>query len=105
MVCIVPTVRWPDPHARERLHLPGRRVDLGEDPARAGHQRAPGLGDRDAPRGPFDQRQSDLLLEPADLLGQRGLGDVLARGGAGEVLLVGQRDQVPELAKFHKQSL
>ena len=47
----------------------------------------------------------DLLLEPADLLGQRRLGDVLALGGAGEVALVGERDEVPELSQIHKQIL
>ena len=105
MVCIVPTITWPvrTPASACISALAASTSD--EDPAGPGHQRAPGLGDRHAPGGPLDQGQPDLLLEPADLLGQRGLRDVLARGGAGEVLLVGQRDQVAQLAKFHKQSL
>jgi hypothetical protein len=30
---------------------------------------------------------------------------MLARGGAGEVPLVGQRDEVPELSQIHSHSL
>ena len=48
---------------------------------------------------------ADLLLEPADLLGERGLGDVLARRRPREVLLVGERDEVAQLPNFHKLSL
>ena len=92
-------------HAGQRLHLGVGRVHLGEDPARARHQRPPRLGHRHPPGGALDQRQANLLLEAADLLRESGLGDVLARRGAGEVLLVGQGHQVAQLAKLHKQSL
>ena len=92
-------------HAGERLHLGVGRVHLGEDPARAGDQRLTGLGDRHPPRGALDQGEAELLLEPADLLRERGLGDVLASRRAGEVLFVGERDEIAQLAKLHKQSL
>ena len=92
-------------HAGQRLHLGVGRVDLGQDPARARDQRLTGLGDRHPPGGALHQGEADLLLEPADLLGQRGLGDVLASRRAREVLLVGERDEVAQLPKFHKQSL
>ena len=92
-------------HPAERLELRAGRVDLGEDPPRAGNEILAGVRDRDASRRPVDERQPDLLLEPADLLRQRRLGDVLPRCGPREVTLVGKRDQVSQLAKFHKQSV
>ena len=54
------------------------RLELGQDPARADDQQLAGVGQRHPPRGALDERQAELVLEPADLLGQRGLGDVLA---------------------------
>ena len=93
------------PDAGQRLHLRVGGVDLGQDPPGAGDERLTRLGDRHAPGRPLDQGEPDLLLEPADLLRERGLGDVLARGGPGEVLLVGERHEVAQLAKLHKQSL
>ena len=93
------------PDAGERLHLRLGGVDLGQDPARARHERLARLGDRDPPGGPLHQGEADLLLEPADLLRERRLGDVLARRGPREVLLVGERDEVAQLPEFHKLSL
>ena len=87
----------PAAHPGERLHLGGRGVDLGQDPPRAGHQRPPCLGHRHPPRGPLDQGQTDLLLEPVDLLGERRLGDVRARRGSREMPLVGEGDEVAQL--------
>ena len=93
------------PDAGERLHLRVGGIDLGQDPPGAGDERPARLGDRDLPGGPLDQGQSHLLLEPANLLRQRRLGYVLARRGAREVLLVGERDEVAQLAKLHKLSV
>ncbi len=92
-------------HPGERLHLGRGRLDLGQDAAGPGDQRPAGLGDRDLPRGALDEGQPDLPLEPPDLLGERRLGDVLAGRGAGEVLLLGERDEVAKLAQFHNWSL
>jgi hypothetical protein len=61
--------------------------------------------DGDLPRGPFDQRHAGLVLEPPDLLGEGGLRDVLAGGGAGEVALLRKSDQVAKLSKIHKLRL
>jgi len=93
------------PDAGQRLHLGVGGVDLGQDPAGAGDERPARLGDRDPPGGALHQREPDLLLEPADLLRQGGLGDVLARRRPREVLLVGERHEIAQLAKLHKLSL
>ena len=104
-MCIVPTVdvaRLEAPSASSSASAASTSARIRR--ARA-TSRLAGVGDRHLPRRPLDQRQADLVLEPADLLGERGLGDVLARRGAGEVALVGERDEVAELAKIHKHSL
>ena len=98
-MCIVPDHDTARAHAGQRLHLGVGRVDLGQDAAGARHQRPTRLGDRHPTGGPLHQGEADLLLEPPDLLGQGGLGDVLASRRAGEVLLVGERDEVAKLPK------
>ena len=80
-------------------------IDLGEDPPGARDEQLAGVGDRNAARRALDEREADLLLQPADLLGQCGLSDVLTSGGAREVALLGERDEVAQLAEFHKLSL
>ena len=91
--------------AGQRLQLGLRGVELGEDVARARDEQLAGAGERDPARRALDEREPDLGLQPADLLRQRGLGDVLARGGAREVALVGERHEVAQLAQFHTHSL
>ena len=49
--------------------------------------------------------QADLRLEAADLLGEGGLRDVLAGRRAREMSLVGDRDEVAQLAQSHAHSL
>jgi hypothetical protein len=53
---------------------------------------------------PVEQRLAELGLQAADLLADGGLRDQQALGGAGEVALVGDRDEVLKLPQFHKQS-
>ena len=53
----------------------------------------------------LEECDPEFALELGHRLRESGLGDVLARRGAGEVLLVGQGHQVAQLAKLHKQSL
>ena len=87
------------------IELLARRFELGQHTTGPRDQQVAGVGDRDPPRGAFDERQAELLLELLDLLRERGLGDVLPLRRTGEALFVGKRDQVPELAQFHSYSL
>ena len=89
----------------ERLQLGLRGVELGQRPARAGDEQLAGLRHRDAARRALDERHAELRLEAADLLRERRLRDVLARGGAREVALVGERDEIAQLAQIHAFSL
>jgi hypothetical protein len=54
-----------------------------------------------AARGPPQQRHPELGLEPADLLGERGLGDPQRVGRARELAMPRDRDEVLELAELH----
>ena len=70
--------------------------------ARASRRNASPAGrELDAPARPDQQREPELVLERADLLAQRRLGDVQALGGAAEVQLLRDRDEVAKLAQFH----
>ena len=82
--------------------LHGARV-LGEDhPLRGGQQLTrvveeplPTWREHDVPAVADEQREAEVVLELADLLGQRRLADVQAGRGLPEVQLVGDGDEVP----------
>ena len=95
----------PGLHAGERLQLGLRGVELGERAAGARDEQVAGLRHRDLARRALDERHAELGLEAADLLRQRRLRDVLAGGSAGEMALVGERDEVAQLAEIHALSL
>jgi hypothetical protein len=78
-----------------------RGVDGGEDLAPALEEHRAGRSELDAARGPVGQRFAELGLKAADLLRQRRLGDVKALGGAAEVPLLGDRDEVAEVSQLH----
>ena len=63
----------------QALQLRAGGLQLGQYPARAAARTLPGRGQRHLAGRALHQREPDLVLEPADLLGQRRLGDVLAR--------------------------
>ena len=87
------------PHAGELGQLGRRRVDLGERAAGARDEQLAGRGERDVPRRAVDERDADLVLEPLDLLRERGLSDAQPRRRAREVALVGERHEVAQLAQ------
>ena len=91
--------------APERLELSAGGLELGEHPSRTGDEQLPGGGDRHVTGGPFHQRHPHLVLQLADLLGERRLRDVLAGSGPGEVPLLCERDQIAQLPQIHKLSL
>lgn len=70
---------------------------VGQDPARGGQQLPPGRGEGDAAGLAPEQRVADLLLQPADLLAQRRLGDAEAGGGPAEVQFLGEHGEGVQL--------
>ena len=77
------------------------RVDRGQDLAAALEQHLAGGRELDAARGPVQQRLAELGLEAADLLRERRLRDVQALGGAAEVPLLGDGDEVAQVSELH----
>ena len=80
-------------------------VELREHAPRPRHEPLARRRERDMPRRAVDERDPELVLQPPDLLRQRRLRDVQQPGRAREVALVGQRDEVAQLAQFHHTSL
>jgi hypothetical protein len=91
--------RGPLPHLVD-VGLEG--LDLVDDPPPAVQEHLAGGGEVHPPGGPVQQPHAELLLELADLLGQRRLGHVQALGGAAEVALLGHGDEVVELPDLHR---
>jgi 3-oxoacyl-[acyl-carrier protein] reductase len=63
-------------------------------------QHGAGRGQGDPAAGPLEQRHTELALELADGRRQRRLGHAQARRGPGEVQLLRDRDEIPELAQL-----
>jgi hypothetical protein len=81
-----------------------RAVELGQDRAGVAQERRAGRGELNAPARPLQQEHAQLVLEPAQLLAQRGLGQMQPRGRAAEVQLLRDRDEVLQLAQLHGSS-
>jgi hypothetical protein len=62
------------------------------------------LGRADGPRAAVEERVAELGLEALDLGADARLGDVQALGRAGEASLVGDRDEIAQLAQLHNGS-
>ena len=61
-----------------------------------------GMGQGDRALGlAREQLGSEHGFQGADLVAERGGRDIEARGGAAEMQLLGDRDEVPEVAEFH----
>ena len=78
-----------------------RGVDGGEDLAAAFEQHLAGGRELDAAGRPVQQRLAEFGLEAADLLREGWLGDVQPRGGAAEVALLGDGDEVAQVSELH----
>jgi hypothetical protein len=67
-----------------------------------GPQQPPGLGQRQPAPGAGEQRDAELGLEPADLLGEARLGQVQLFRGGGERAPLDSRQEVRELLECYR---
>ena len=88
--------------ARVLVHRRAGGGDLGQDRVGALEQVGARRGQLDALRRPGQERDAELLLEAAELLGDRGLREVQGVGGAGDVPVPGDRGEGLELAEVHR---
>jgi hypothetical protein len=86
--------------AARRLSGGERLVDRSQRDAGGLQQGLAGVRELDAPRGALQQRHAELLLKPRDRGAQRLLGDVHAAGGAREVQLLGDGDEVAQVPQL-----
>ena len=63
------------------------------------------LGERHLPARPLEERIADLLLQFADLLAERRLGDVQRLRRPREVLMIRDGDEIREVTQFHPSHL
>jgi hypothetical protein len=74
--------------------------ELGQRPARAVEERLTGVREPDLPSRARQQIRSELLLQLADRDAERRLRHVQALGGAAEVELLRDRDEIAQVAKL-----
>src|SRR5204863_6123837 len=76
-----------------------RRVHLGQDAARRGFE-FPAFGrELDVARAALEQPLPQRLLQRADQRAERGLREMAERRGAGEVALLGEDEECPQLPR------
>jgi hypothetical protein len=75
--------------------------EIGKALASHGHHRFAGGGESNAAAGPFEQRETERLLEKSDLLAQRRLGDMEALRGSAEMELFRHGQEVAEEAQVY----
>jgi len=68
-------------------------------------QRRTAGGEGDGPAVAVEEADLQVAFERLDLLGQRRAGDAEPCGGAAEVQLFGDGDEVPQLTQLHRQSV
>ena len=66
---------------------------------------SPGLGQPHAAIGAGEQRHPKLFLEPLHVPGQRRLGQVQMRRGAGDAAEFGDADEIVQAAQFHARGI
>jgi hypothetical protein len=90
--------------ARRTSSRSKRPLAMDEGKRRLLEKRISGISEFDGPSGPVDELHSQLALQFANLLAQRGLGKVQALSGAPEMTLFGHGREVlqqPQLRIFH----
>jgi hypothetical protein len=83
------------------LHHRGRALRVGKDASGLAQEQLPGLGQLDGAARPDQERPAQLAFQVLDLLRERRLGDAEALRGAPEVPLLGDGDEVTEVAQLH----
>ena len=90
------------PHPGEIAHLALRPLHIREDASREGEQRLARRRQRDVAAHAMEQRRAELVFQPTDLFGDRGLSDRELARRFREVALLRDRDEVPQLVKLHQ---
>ncbi len=96
-----PQRQHPAQHALHGGHRLVGGPHLREDPFRLAQQRPPGRGEGHPAGRPHEQRGLQLPLQGPDRGRQARLGHHEALGRPGEVLVLGDRHKVLEMAQFH----
>jgi hypothetical protein len=78
---------------------------VGEDAAGEREQGQSRVGEIDVAAGAAEEFRAEFVFEVADLLGEGWLGDVDAFGGTGEVVGVGDSEEVDELLELHDPTI
>ncbi len=73
----------------------------GDDTAGPGKQHLAGRGQDYLSAGAFEECDIMFLLQPCDLVAQRGLRDLASSCGAGEVEFISQGDEILQLPNVH----
>ena len=96
------TVEGADRH-RPALEIAGRAHHIGQllhlryGAFGMGPQQSTGLGELEPPVRPGEQAHAQRRLQPADLIGQAGLGDVFGERRRGESPVPGGAEEVAQL--------
>ena len=85
------------PQTVELRHPVDDLGEVGQHPAGHRQQGLPGVGHRHRAGPPVEERRAEAALQLADLGAHGGLRHVQAIGGAGELALLGDGDEVLEL--------
>jgi hypothetical protein len=80
-------------------------LDPAENRPRFGKESLAGRGQRHAARQAPEQLDLELGFERTDLLAKRRLLDAEAFRRTGDMTLVGDRDEVTEMAQFHMRNI
>ncbi len=92
----------PGDHAGQLGQLGAGQLELGQRRPRPGEQQRTGRGQPHRPAGALEQGDPVLPLQAGDLVAERGLHDVAAGRGTGEVQLLGDGDEVLQLPNIHR---
>jgi hypothetical protein len=94
--------------ARRGARVAQHPLGVGEQPPALGEERLAGCRQLDAPARSGQQADTELLLEPPDLVAERRLGDVQPGRRSSEMELLGDGHEVldePEVQAFDRRNL